>query len=160
MPSRAASGCGGSVRTRPSLLGAGLLAAAAILAAASGCGSGPAQTTTRTPVTVTEFAFTPAEITVTVGQRAAVQLQNRGTTLHDWTIDAIPAQDIAASGAQHSSQAGHGIAPVGTGPLHVAADQGKTAEVSFTPTRAGEYAFYCSVPGHREAGMQGKLTVR
>jgi uncharacterized cupredoxin-like copper-binding protein len=29
-----------------------------------------------------------------------------------------------------------------------------------TTLQAGEYAFYCSVPGHRQAGMEGKLTVK
>jgi plastocyanin len=33
------------------------------------------------------------------------------------------------------------------------------SEISVT-VKAGEYTFYCSVPGHREGGMEGKLTVK
>ena len=36
---------------------------------------------------------------------------------------------------------------------------GGTSKIS-TTLQAGEYTFYCSVPGHREAGMEGKLTVK
>jgi plastocyanin len=37
--------------------------------------------------------------------------------------------------------------------------QGGTSTVT-ADLRAGEYDFYCSVPGHREGGMEGTLTVR
>jgi plastocyanin len=36
---------------------------------------------------------------------------------------------------------------------------GGTSEVKVT-LKAGKYTFYCSVPGHREAGMEGTLTVK
>jgi plastocyanin len=36
---------------------------------------------------------------------------------------------------------------------------GGTSEVKVA-LKAGEYTFYCSVPGHREGGMEGKLTVK
>ena len=44
-------------------------------------------------------------------------------------------------------------------------EEGKTVGEGGTSTvraelRPGEYAFYCSVAGHREGGMEGALTVR
>jgi uncharacterized cupredoxin-like copper-binding protein len=36
---------------------------------------------------------------------------------------------------------------------------GQTATVSFTPTVAGTYEYYCDVPGHKDAAMKGTLTV-
>lgn len=37
--------------------------------------------------------------------------------------------------------------------------QGGTSKVSAT-LKPGSYTFYCSVPGHRAAGMQGTLTIK
>jgi plastocyanin len=50
------------------------------------------------------------------------------------------------------------------GPNNVAR-KGKIVEKGGTSTvssdlKAGEYTFYCSVPGHRQGGMEGKLTVK
>jgi plastocyanin len=36
---------------------------------------------------------------------------------------------------------------------------GGTSSIS-VDVQAGEYTYYCTVPGHREGGMQGKLTVK
>jgi plastocyanin len=37
--------------------------------------------------------------------------------------------------------------------------QGGASQVS-VPLKKGSYTFYCAVPGHRQAGMQGTLTVK
>jgi mono/diheme cytochrome c family protein len=52
----------------------------------------------------------------------------------------------------------HDIVIDGKGKGPVVKDGGVSQfQASFT---AGSYTFYCSVPGHRQAGMEGKLTVK
>ncbi len=136
------------------------------LAVAAGCASNGGSSAggssaSRVTVAVSEFAFKPAALTLKVGQRYTVRLQNQGQVLHDWTVDAIPARDVTMGASDEHSMTGMRAkaAAAEATQLHIAADRGKSAEVSFTPTQAGDYVFYCTVPGHREAGMQGKLVV-
>jgi plastocyanin len=63
--------------------------------------------------------------------------------------------------SQNKSSVDHDISIQGNGvdeQGNVVKDGG-TSEVKVT-LKPGEYTFYCSVPGHREGGMEGKLTVK
>jgi plastocyanin len=78
-----------------------------------------------------EFQFTPSTLTVPADQEITVEVVNSGAVEHDVTLD----------------EASVKIAPPAT----------ETATGTFSVS-AGTYTFYCSVPGHREAGMEGTLT--
>jgi len=80
-----------------------------------------------------DFRFVPAEIRVKAGQRVNLQVTNRGGVPHDLAIPALRFHAEAAAGQQTTA--------------------------GFVAPRAGVYEFYCSVPGHREAGMVGRLVV-
>jgi plastocyanin len=83
-------------------------------------------------VTATSFEFDPDEIRVAAGEDIAIVLTS-DDTLHDFTIDEFDA--------------------------HVAAERGETSTGGFTATEPGEYVYYCTVSGHRAAGMEGTLIV-
>ncbi len=111
----------------------GLLSALA-LAACGGSASGASNAQKVTITTQDTFKYDPATLTAKVGQPVEVTLDNRGNLEHSFVIDAL----------------GVKIGPI-TG--------GQKGSGSFTPSQAGTYTFYCSVPGHIDAGMTGTLTV-
>jgi len=117
--------------TRQARLLAGLLVLLALVA----CSSAAA---TPAPLVVTikaeDIKFDTMTITARVGQPVTLNLQNTGSLEHSFVIDAL---NVKLE--------------------HVQA--GQTGTVTFTPTTAGTFDFYCDVPGHKDAGMKGTLTV-
>ena len=84
-------------------------------------------------IVATDLKFDPKEIKVPVGQPVEVTLDNKGVLEHDFKLQQ-PNFRVAAQG-------------------------GQTASGTFTPSQEGSYDFICSIPGHKEAGMVGKLIV-
>jgi plastocyanin len=78
-----------------------------------------------------EFVFDPATLSVPADEEVTVEIVNGGTVEHDFTIDEAS--------------------------VKIATPATETVSGSFT-VAAGTYTFYCSVPGHRESGMEGTLT--
>lgn len=133
-----------------------LVLGAALLIAGCGSGGGDA---TRVEVRAAEFSFAPATLTLSAGTPYRLLFRNSGSVLHDWTVAGIPAEGMSASGSGGHDMAGMSV-PAGQAALHVSAEGGKSAELTFTPTQPGEYEYECTVTGHREAGMRGRLVVQ
>lgn len=83
-------------------------------------------------VSLEEFTIAPAPITATAGGTLAVT--NDGTTTHDLTVED---QDVATP----------------------TLDAGDSAELALGGLAPGTYTVFCSIPGHREAGMEAQVTV-
>lgn len=81
-------------------------------------------------VVARDFAFSPTEVTIPAGATVNLVLVNDGDLPHDITIPAVGFRVAALPGTRVS-------ASLTAGP--------------------GEYEFFCSVPGHRDAGMEGLI---
>ncbi|MDP8977087.1 MAG: plastocyanin/azurin family copper-binding protein [Actinomycetota bacterium] len=53
----------------------------------------------------------------------------------------------------------HNVVIEGVSPTPIAQAQGGQTETGTVELEPGEYVYYCSIPGHREAGMEGRLEV-
>ena len=125
------------------------------LAACNGAAaSSTASTDPRTVMlTLNEFQFQPTEITVNVGQPIKLVLKNNGTVLHDFVSTDAMVEVMEEHGAMHD------MAGMQTN-MHAAIEAGQESTLEFKATQAGTYTFYCTIAGHKEAGMVGKLIVK
>jgi plastocyanin len=103
--------------------------------AGGGAAKGPGGTV-RLEADPTEIAYDTTELSSKPG-KVTIDFTNPATLEHDVAIEAEAGEEIAASEL------------IGKGKASVSAE-----------LAPGTYTFYCTVPGHREAGMEGTLTVK
>lgn len=85
-------------------------------------------------VSATSFEFGPDEIRAATGEDLAIQLTSEDIE-HDFVIDEL--DDLHVVGVE----------------------AGENNTGGLTAPEPGTYTYYCSVAGHREAGMEGTLVV-
>lgn len=83
-------------------------------------------------VSMTEFKYTPASIDLEPGQKAVLTVTNDGTMDHDLRVNGTDGTEMLAPGAK--------------------------ATITIGPFTASTEA-WCTVPGHKEAGMDMKINV-
>ena len=136
--------------------GTGMLALALALMV-SGCGTPPARNVT---VMTRAFRYEPSSFEWRVGQPVRLQLRNPDAVEHDFVVDGLKFS-MTGGGTAHGAHASAGSAAPAPRPdsLHVHADAFAETGVTFTPLSKGSYTVYCTIPGHKEAGMTAQLVV-
>ena len=101
-----------------------------------------------------KMAFEPARITVRKGEQIRFVLENTGTDDHEFVLATVAENRKHAAlmkkfpDMEHDDPNAKRLAPAAHG------------EILWKFTKAGTFEFACLIPGHREAGMLGKVIVR
>ena len=94
-----------------------------------------------------EFEFKGDDpVRVTAGAEVVLELRNRGSIEHNWTLLAA---GVGAAGSEEITAADI--------VAQVAADASKAGTVQFVAPSPGTYRVVCTIPGHLEAGMEASL---
>lgn len=118
--------------------------------------AGTSQSATEITLGATDFAYSPASVTVPVGKPITLTIKNDGKVEHDFVIQKINVIDVVKQ--EDGMNMGHDMGSMEYD-LHTSTQPGESNVIMFTPTEAGTYEFFCTVEGHKEAGMIGELIV-
>jgi len=98
--------------------------------------------------------FSPEAIEIRKGETIRFEVVNAGAALHEMVIGTEEELNKHAElmkkfpGMEHEE------------PYMAHVDPGKTGAIVWQFTRPGEFRFACLVPGHFEAGMLGRITIK
>ena len=98
--------------------------------------------------------FTPDRLDIKKGEQVRFVIQNKGALKHEFTLASVKDNDKHAEMMKKFPDMEH------DDPNAKSVDPGKTAEIVWRFTKTGTFEFACLIPGHREAGMHGTVTVK
>ena len=98
--------------------------------------------------------FTPSDVTVKRGETVRFVVHNGGRVLHEMVLGTQEAIAEHAELMKKFPEMEHADANM----AHV--QPGKAGEIVWQFTKPGEFQFACLQPGHFEAGMVGKVSVK
>lgn len=101
-----------------------------------------------------DLAFSPDALSFEASSIVELRLANEGRLEHDFTMNRLGTPSAVESGGGGDQRHGGSFA------VYVALDRGQEATVRLRLDEPGEYAYYCTVPGHRSGGMEGTIIVR
>ncbi len=101
-----------------------------------------------------DMRFTPKEIQVKLGETVRMVAVNAGKVLHEIVIGTP--QELRAHAEMMKKHPGMEHDE----PYMVHVDPGRKGDMVWTFNRAGTFEFACLIPGHFEAGMVGRITVK
>jgi len=124
-------------------------------ASTSTAAEAPSTPATSTPAATTPSAAAPVGSSTTVGLSADAQ----GRLAYNTKQLSAKAGNVTiklanASALEHNVTIAQGTTVLGATPTFAGGTRVLTLKL-----KPGKYAFYCSVPGHRQGGMEGTLTV-
>jgi len=101
-----------------------------------------------------EMRFVPSAVAVKRGETIRFVVKNSGRLKHELVLGSI------AELKEHAEMMRRYPEMVHADPNQVAVEPGQSGELVWQFTRAGKVDFACLQPGHFEAGMKGRVTVR
>ncbi|RZU48148.1 copper binding plastocyanin/azurin family protein [Fluviicoccus keumensis] len=97
--------------------------------------------------------FNPDLITVTTGETVRLRLMNTGQQPHEFVLGTPDSLKAHAAMMMQIPDMAH------ADPNLIRIETGKSSDLIWQFTRAGNFEYACLIPGHWQAGMQGRVTV-
>ncbi len=128
-----------------------VLSSAVLVSAA--CAGGSSGSTIE--VRAENLRFHPEIVHIPVGETVKLVLKNLDIGEHDMEIAGL--KPAISSGGGHGGHDPIRVAPAEFIAVH--AKGKKSASITFKVDQPGTYEFYCTIPGHKEVGMVGRVIV-